>query len=259
MYRYLRSRDAILQSAEQFYVFSNLISEQSNTTFAQLDNLRQAASIATHHDAVSGTETQKTMNDYMLRLQYGTGNISDAFQTMTQSILTRGKKPASSSFSETSVVLSIYNPLAWTRTEYASVLLNSSDVAVYNSSGLPVVSQVNPVASYSFDDALYRLYFLVTIPPLSVETFTLQFSTVIAFRIFSVLIFQDNSNNAVLGQKGSSSSIGNDYLQLNLDSSTGRISQITNLKSNSQVSVAQDFYQYIPTSSQVFPTVCTFT
>lgn len=82
--RYVRTRDALLNVGEQLFVLGRALNLDIDFTeaFDNLELIRQASSIATHHDAgisiypikflVSGTETQEVAEDYALRLQIGT-------------------------------------------------------------------------------------------------------------------------------------------------------------------------------------------
>ena len=113
------------------------------------------------------------MNDYIARLDNGTRAVNSAMVTMATTLLSAGKDQSQSKDDNT-ITVSVYNPLAWQRFEFVSVLLNYSNVVVYNSSGGWMPSQVNIVPSYSFDNANFKLFFLVDIPPLTLDYYTIQ-------------------------------------------------------------------------------------
>ena len=113
------------------------------------------------------------MNDYIARLDNGTRAVNSAMVTMATTLLSAGKNEPQSKDDNT-ITVSVYNPLAWQRFEFVSVLLNYSNVVVYNSSGGWMPSQVNIVPSYSFDNANFKLFFLVDIPPLTLDYYTIQ-------------------------------------------------------------------------------------
>lgn len=52
----MRSSDTLLNAAEELYVFSKFVPNiDRNLIFSQIQSLRLATTIATHHDAITGT------------------------------------------------------------------------------------------------------------------------------------------------------------------------------------------------------------
>ncbi len=131
--------------------------------------LRQAAYVATHHDAVTGTEKTavRVMSprvracvrstkrlappqvavDYTVRLDMGNKAVDSFISTVMQSLDGNSAEPAAAA----RTAVKLFNPLGWTRKEVLRIPVNSANVKVVDSAGRTVISQVNPVPAYSLD------------------------------------------------------------------------------------------------------------
>eukprot|EP01114_Cavostelium_apophysatum_P015022 TRINITY_DN4014_c0_g1_i1.p1 TRINITY_DN4014_c0_g1~~TRINITY_DN4014_c0_g1_i1.p1 ORF type:complete len:832 (+),score=225.18 TRINITY_DN4014_c0_g1_i1:499-2994(+) len=235
---FVRSSDALLQSAEQIYAFSRALGVpfDSANAFDQVDTLRQATSIATHHDAITGTSKSWVVDDYSLRLQLG----NDACEEMLAELcpLVANKDPFKRNHQVTNqLVLQVYNPLAWNRTEFVQVLLNNSNVgAVTDLFGNVIPFQVNPLATFSVTPAKFRLFFLVSVQPLSLNAYTVKFSSGDS-RGGEVFVSSVKGNGI--------SSVNNTYFQLNLNQANGgKLQSVENIELQTTLQVSQDLAQY---------------
>ncbi|MED6211149.1 hypothetical protein PIB30_070832 [Stylosanthes scabra] len=131
------------------------------------DSLADSLAIAQHHDAVSGTEKQHVANDYAKRLSIGyteaekvvaasLSYLTDALNSGHQipqakfqqcPLLNISYCPASETdFSKgKDLVVVVYNPLGWKREDVIRIPVVSENVAVRDSSGKEIQSQLLPI------------------------------------------------------------------------------------------------------------------
>ncbi|XP_034129779.1 lysosomal alpha-mannosidase-like isoform X3 [Drosophila guanche] len=153
--RFERDGNHMLQTAKQLSVFADLKSEQQKE---DLDYLRQIMGIMQHHDAITGTEKQAVSNDYD-RLLYdgiigGASNARDALRVLTN--LPEGEfesclqlnisECAFTQDSADNVVVTLFNPLAHTSSQYVRVPVKEENYQVTDEKGRLVASEVVPVA-----------------------------------------------------------------------------------------------------------------
>ncbi|EDW37366.1 GL26214 [Drosophila persimilis] len=153
--RFERDGNHMLQTAKQLSVFAGLSSEQQKE---DLDYLRQIMGVMQHHDAITGTEKQAVSNDYD-RLLYdgivgGASNARDALRVLTN--LPEGEfesclqlnisECAFTKDSADNVVVTLFNPLAHTSSQYVRVPVKKESYQVTDEKGRVVASEVVPVA-----------------------------------------------------------------------------------------------------------------
>ncbi|XP_034129785.1 lysosomal alpha-mannosidase-like isoform X7 [Drosophila guanche] len=153
--RFERDGNHMLQTAKQLSVFADLKSEQQKE---DLDYLRQIMGVMQHHDAITGTEKQAVSNDYD-RLLYdgiigGASNARDALRVLTN--LPEGEfesclqlnisECAFTQDSADNVVVTLFNPLAQTSSQYVRVPVKEENYQVTDEKGRLVASEVVPVA-----------------------------------------------------------------------------------------------------------------
>ncbi|ETO19503.1 hypothetical protein RFI_17727, partial [Reticulomyxa filosa] len=243
--QYVRSRENVLRPAEQC-VF-NETEIMNNITY-----LRHALDSAQHHDAVSGTATQNTTNDYMYMLQQGTLKVIPFTEQVAPYFLKKGsniptlvrdESLISSLTSDNVLVVVLYNSLGWNVTEVIEVPSNVSNIVVFDALGQQVLSQVNPVAPYaqSFDAApsQFVVLFLAQLPPLSFTTYF------IALRNDSRLAKTYRVRDVP------SHSIGNGYYTLNFTTNPQTngmfLSGLYNYDADMYFALNNTWLQYMPT------------
>ncbi|EDV31824.1 uncharacterized protein Dana_GF14356 [Drosophila ananassae] len=152
--RFERDGNHILQVAKQLSVLANLSSEKQAK---DLDYLRQIMGIMQHHDAITGTEKQEVSNDYD-RLMYdailgGADTARDALRVLTnqpngefQSCLRLNiSECAFTKDNADNFVVTLYNPLAHTATQYVRVPVKNQNYEVTDAKGRVVPSEIVPV------------------------------------------------------------------------------------------------------------------
>uniref|UniRef100_A0A1J3IV57 Alpha-mannosidase n=1 Tax=Noccaea caerulescens TaxID=107243 RepID=A0A1J3IV57_NOCCA len=201
--RYVRVMSAYYLAARQLEFFKGRSEKGPNT-----DLLADALAIAQHHDAVSGTSKQHVANDYAKRLAMGyveaESVVATSFAHLTKVdpalkptfqqclLLNISYCPASEiNISDgKSLVVLAYNPLGWKRVDIVRLPVVDGDIAVHDSEGHEVESQLIPftdeyvaLRNYHVEAYLgqsptqvpkYWLVFSVSVPPLGFTTYTVS-------------------------------------------------------------------------------------
>ncbi|ESQ41355.1 hypothetical protein EUTSA_v10012546mg [Eutrema salsugineum] len=201
--RYVRVMSAYYLAARQLEFFKGRSEKGPNT-----DSLADALAIAQHHDAVSGTSKQHVANDYAKRLAIGyvetESVVATAFAHLTKVdpalnptfqqclLLNISYCPSSEiNLSEgKSLIVLAYNPLGWKRVDIVRLPVVGGDIAVHDSEGNEVESQLVPftdeyaaLRNYHVEAYLghtptqvpkYWLVFSVSVPPLGFTTYTIS-------------------------------------------------------------------------------------
>ncbi|XP_033165515.1 lysosomal alpha-mannosidase isoform X2 [Drosophila mauritiana] len=152
--RFERDGNHILQVAKQLSVLANLSGEEQNK---DLDYLRQIMAVMQHHDAITGTEKQEVSNDYD-RLLYdailgGANTARDALRVLTnqpngefQSCLKLNiSECAFTKENADDFMVTLYNPLAHTSSQYVRVPVKEENYQVTDENGRVVASELVPV------------------------------------------------------------------------------------------------------------------
>ncbi|KAH8282663.1 hypothetical protein KR054_009022 [Drosophila jambulina] len=152
--RFERDGNHMLQVAKQLSVLANLTSEQQSK---DLEYLRQIMGVMQHHDAITGTEKQEVSNDYD-RLLYdailgGANTARDALRVLTNQPNGEFESCLRLNISECAftkdnadnVVVTLYNPLAHTSSQYVRVPVKNENYEVTNEKGQVVASELVPV------------------------------------------------------------------------------------------------------------------
>ncbi|CAI0418451.1 unnamed protein product [Linum tenue] len=180
-----------------------------NKTLPNTSKLGDALGVAQHHDAVSGTAKQHTTNDYAKRLAIGAteaeATVSSAFSCLVSNkikgqcggsqdttfsqcqLLNISYCPSTEAGSSKPLVVVVYNPLGWNRTDIIRIPVNDSSLVVTDSSGKAIESQFVPVDKVTSELRNFYLkaytgqssnqipqnwlVFQVTVPPLGWATY----------------------------------------------------------------------------------------
>ncbi|XP_016979624.1 lysosomal alpha-mannosidase [Drosophila rhopaloa] len=175
--RFERDGNHMLQVVKQLSVFANLTSEQQNK---DLEYLRQIMGVMQHHDAITGTERQAVSDDYD-RLMYdaivgASNNARDALRILTNMPNGEFESCLRLNISECAftkdgadnVVVTLFNPLAHTSSQYVRIPVKEENYQVIDEKGNQVPSEVVPVArqvlalEYRPNDTQHELVFKAT-------------------------------------------------------------------------------------------------
>ncbi|XP_022991108.1 probable alpha-mannosidase At5g13980 isoform X2 [Cucurbita maxima] len=268
---FVRMMSGYYLAARQLEFFIGRSSTGSNT-----DYLADALAIAQHHDAVTGTEKQHVANDYAKRLWIGykeaeklvasalaclvestpyseCGNPTAKFQQCP--LLNVSYCPASElDLSQgKDLVVVIYNPLGWTRRDIIRIPVISEDVAVKDSEGKVIESQLLPLTDASMHLRIYHVKAYFGSIPTATPKFWLAFPVSVPPFGFSTYIISTSSRAGVKSIKSSihtfpsaelpTFQVGNGNLQLKFSVDQGKI-VYGNSKSKVDELVEQSYSYY---------------
>ncbi|XP_002066512.2 lysosomal alpha-mannosidase [Drosophila willistoni] len=172
--RFERTGNHMLQVAKQLSSFAHLTSEERKK---ELDSLRSIMGIMQHHDAITGTEKQAVSDDYDYLMYNGiigaSNNARDALRQLTN--LPNGEFEnclqlnisvcAFTKDSADNVVVTLFNPLAHTTSQYVRIPVKDESYEVTDEQDRTVASEVVPVAwpvlalEYRSNDTQHELVF----------------------------------------------------------------------------------------------------
>nr|GMC73704.1 probable alpha-mannosidase At5g13980 [Ipomoea batatas] len=239
---YVRLMSAYYLAARQLEYFKG-----RNKVGPTTDSLADAMGIAQHHDAVSGTEKQHVANDYAKRLSIGYTEcplLNISYCPPTEIDLSIGKE----------LVIVVYNPLGWKRTDVVRIPVTSENVNVWDSTGKEVESQVFPVVDASISTRkyyakayvgkspntgpLYWLAFTATPPPLGFTTYTITSGGQKAAATVkqTVLGSRTSQNDDIVAGPGN--------LKLLFSGNDGRLAKFVNSQSKISAAVEQSYIYY---------------
>ncbi|CAH9082893.1 unnamed protein product [Cuscuta europaea] len=267
---YVRSMSAYYLAARQLEVFRGR-DEVGPTS----DPLGDAMAIAQHHDAVSGTEQQHVANDYAKRLSIGYTKaedvVSNSLACMVEGKLKSGCENVETKFAQCpllnisycpptevdlsqgkNLVVIVYNPLGWKRTDVVRIPVTSEYVAVWDSARKEIESQAFPVLDASLSlrkrytkayvgksptmGPLYWLAFTATVPPLGFTTYTIISSR------HSAKVKETHHGSIIHHNDVIVAGPGN--LKLMFSGNDGKLAKFVNSQSKVSAAVSQSYIYY---------------
>ncbi|KAJ4843311.1 hypothetical protein Tsubulata_030219 [Turnera subulata] len=268
--RYVRKLSGYYLAARQLEFLVGKNSSGPNTF-----RLGDALGIAQHHDAVSGTAKQHTTNDYAKRLSIGAFE-AEAVANSALSCLITGKSgdqcgapalnftqcpllnvsycpPTEEAIADgKSLVVVVYNPLGWNRSDVIRIPVNDANLIVKDSSGDVVEAQyvtmdnvTNNLRNFSLKAYLglssnqfprYWLLFQVSVPPLGWSTYFISSSSAIGGRRNSLSVTDSPQNGTI--------EIGPGNLKMSFSSTTGQLIRMYNSKTGVDVPIQQSYLWY---------------
>lgn len=239
------------------------------------NSLGDALGIAQHHDGVSGTSQQHVANDYAKRLSIGHKEservVAESIACMTSS--KPGCASSATNFQQCpllnisycppteadlssgkKLVVVVYNSLGWKRSDVIRLPVLSENIAVYDSSGKQVESQLLPVVNESISirnyyataytgkiptsTPKYWLAFTASVPPLGFSTYVIALTKKPASNFVKEAFYK----NTGTGKDGIEVGTGN--LKLIYSGSGGKLSQYVNSRSSIEASMEQSYSFY---------------
>ncbi|BAT84840.1 hypothetical protein VIGAN_04230300 [Vigna angularis var. angularis] len=270
---YVRVMSSYYQAARQLEYFKGRDETGPNT-----DALADALAIAQHHDAVSGTERQHVASDYALRLSLGYEEaerlVASALASLVNQRLSSHRVNLVTNLqqcpllnisycppSETtlvngkSLVIVVYNPLAWKREDVIRIPISTTHVFVQDSDGKKIESQLLPLSNATLtmrkyyvkayrgkapgsNVLKYWLAFPVSVPPLGFSTYT--------------VISSDQSNDSSTiskisspqGSTNKSIQVGQGNLMLLYSADEGKLTHYVNSRTLVTAPVEQSYSYY---------------
>ncbi|XP_041364286.1 lysosomal alpha-mannosidase-like [Gigantopelta aegis] len=252
---YDRRTNNFLQVVMQMDALAKLEDTDNSTYNIQI--LKESMGVNQHHDGISGTSKQVVADDYAERLASGVMEGQKVVNDAYRKLLPIGQSTApGQSFctllnisychvtetnSEFQVLM--YNPIGRSVTYYMEIPLPDHSVTVTGPNGEIVPSQVYPISPGTLriperngSLATYQIFFEVQLPPLGFSTYFIK---------------QDGSLKSPpkIGYRringGPDVVIGNEYISLTFDGSSGKLKQMKNLKKNIDIELSQEYMYYI--------------
>ncbi|KAK2968814.1 hypothetical protein RJ640_028207 [Escallonia rubra] len=285
--RYIRMMSGYYVAARQLEFFRGRRESGPNT-----DTLADALAIAQHHDAVTGTEKQHVANDYAKRLSIGYMEaeklVLSSLSSLTELISYEGNGSPTTKFQQAkhcdplleqwhscycpllnisycpatevdlshgkNLVVLVYNSLGWNRDDIVRIPVINEDIAVHDSAGRKIESQLLSLADNDIsmrkyhvkaylgqtpnETPKYWLVFTASVPPLGFSTYTL--STVkmagASSARSSVYKFQGDENSVV--------EVGQGKLKLNFSPEKGKLIHYSNSRNSVKENVHQSYSFY---------------
>ncbi|XP_068150813.1 lysosomal alpha-mannosidase-like [Drosophila tropicalis] len=154
--RFIRDGNHFLQVVKQLSTFANLTRTQHTSV---LDILRRTMGLMQHHDAITGTERQAVASDYDRLLTDALvgaeANARDALRILTN--LTTGEFTSCLNLNISvcaltqekadNLVVTLYNPLTHTSTQYVRVPVKNESYVIVDEKGREVTYELVPVPS----------------------------------------------------------------------------------------------------------------
>ncbi|XP_015951770.2 alpha-mannosidase [Arachis duranensis] len=268
--RYVRSLSGYYLAARQLEFLAGKKSTTGSNTF----DLGEALGVAQHHDAVSGTAKQHVTDDYAKRLAIGASKAEKVSSTSLACL--SGKKSSghcsapATAFAQCqllnisycpqtednipeakSLVVVLYNPLGWNRTEIVRIPVNDDNLVVKDSSGNIIEAQyvdtdnvTKNLRSFYVEAYLgvqpkeapkYSLLFQVSVPPLGWSTY-----------FISKASGNGKKRSPFLSQliSGDTVTIGPGDLKMSFSSTSGQLQRMFNSKTGVDIPVQQSYLWY---------------
>ncbi|KAG4927436.1 hypothetical protein JHK85_053922 [Glycine max] len=261
---YVRFMSAYYQAARQLEYFKG-----RNETGPNTDALADALAIAQHHDAVSGTERQHVASDYALRLSMGYEEAERLVASALASLVNQRLSsygcpllnisycpPAEATLiNGKSLVIVVYNPLAWKREDVIRIPVSTGQVFVQDFSGNKIESQILPLSNATLtmrkhyvrayigkapggDTLKSWLAFPVSVPPLGFSTYIVSSSKQSSHSstISKIYISEGSTNKSI--------EVGKGNLKLLYSENEGRLTHYVNSRTLVTTSVEQSYSYY---------------
>jgi lysosomal alpha-mannosidase len=194
--RYLRNIDKML--AMKYATRTSEVTRSSiKAAIDNLRNLREYLGIVTHHDAISGTCTQKVAVSYMERLQQAKRKLDEIVSNLISRESETPFVSCDASFNETSckypesfslksypLVISIFNPSSSSQTKIIELPINSKNITISDILGTRV--NFNMISNDNFTPSpnlKYKVIFPAFLSPLAFTYYIISSSSIISSEI----------------------------------------------------------------------------
>ncbi|OQV16536.1 Lysosomal alpha-mannosidase [Hypsibius exemplaris] len=222
--------------------------------------LRDAVSVAQHHDAVTGTERQHVADDYALRLDRG---VKECQETVVDGInrISNVTKPLQFEFCDLlnisicsitenskEVALVLWNPLSRTLNHYVQLPVVDGDYDITGPGGTKIPFQITPLPKHTLllpgrlSNATHEILFRAKLPPLGYTAYNLK---KLAKGGVSLAGHTSILRKRASGFADDDFVIKNEFLALTFDQSSGSLKYLTNLETNTTISISQTFAYYV--------------
>uniref|UniRef100_A0A5B7BPI0 Alpha-mannosidase n=1 Tax=Davidia involucrata TaxID=16924 RepID=A0A5B7BPI0_DAVIN len=278
--RYVRMLSGYYLAARQLEFLAGRRSTGPNTF-----SLGDALGIVQHHDAVTGTAKQHTTNDYAKRLAIGASEAEDVVSSAISCLANSRSRdlcatpkltfsqcpllnisycpPTEEDITEgKSLVVVVYNPLGWNRTDIIRIPVNDANLVVQDSMGDTIEAQyaeldnvTSNIRNFYTKAYLgispkqvpkYWLFFQVSVPPLGWNTY-----------FVSKVAGKGNSRSGYISAvdlpQNETIEIGPGNLKMSFSLTSGQLIRMFNSKTGVDIPVQQSYLWYGSSSGDMDP------
>ncbi|KOM28079.1 hypothetical protein LR48_Vigan499s002300 [Vigna angularis] len=274
--RYVRILSGYYLAARQLEFFAG-----KKSTVNYTSDLGDALAIAQHHDAVSGTAKQHTTDDYAKRLAIGASRAEEVVSSSLYCLTSKKCTAPTSAFSQcqllnisycpptedsitqaNSLVLVVYNPLGWNRSDIVRIPVNDANLVVKDSLGNQVQTQYIEVDSVTANlreiyvkaylgvspkqAPKYWLMFQASVPPLGWSTY---FISKTERKVESRKGFLSHLTTS---QRNDTIEVGPGNLKLSFSSKSGQLIRMHNSRTGVDVPIQQSYLWYNSSDSGAY-------
>ncbi|PKA54015.1 alpha-mannosidase [Apostasia shenzhenica] len=238
--------------------------------------LGDALGIAQHHDAVSGTSLQHTTDDYAKRLSFGALQAEMVVNLAVPCLTNIGENctldtplmklsqcnllnisycpPTEEVLERKSLVMVVYNPLGWKRTEYVRIPVNDNQLVVRDSNGNLIETQFIQIENITIKmrnlyvkaylgelpkiAPKFWLVFEVFVPPLGWNTYFISKTNKRA------IVNWNERTPTILAPDNDTVEIGPGPFRMFFSSSSKQLKRMANYRTGVDVPVQQTFLWY---------------
>ncbi|PKI53731.1 hypothetical protein CRG98_025861, partial [Punica granatum] len=230
------------------------------------DSLGDALAILQHHDAVSGTEQQHVADDYAKRLSIGHTKAEEVVAASFACLVNPSKSckfqqdkfqqcpllnisycpPSEINLSSgKKVVIVVYNPLGWKREDVVRIPVVDRNVAVRDSDGQEVTSQLLPIPDATISLRSFYSAAYLGKPSDVTPKYWLAFTASVAPLGFNTYIISRGKERQIVGSGlNNTLKIGSGNLQLVYSGRGGKLVQYNNSKNMVNAALEQSYCFY---------------
>lgn len=221
-----------------------------NAVADEVDYLRQQVGVVQHHDAITGTMTLLTRQDYYNRLSNGTARVNDQLRRLMSLVLMEKSSTANIDivYDPTGLVQDIdkgmvpvvlFNNLGWRRSEYVRVPVTRPDLTVVTMNEDETVTSAVSVEAIARGPNQYDLYFVAEMPPLGYSTYFIMANA--TTQIQANVVRPTSTLDATV-------TLENDALLVTFTLTNGQLpyvlSSVTNKRTQNALPISQVYAQY---------------
>eukprot|EP00002_Diphylleia_rotans_P037925 TRINITY_DN853_c0_g1_i6.p1 TRINITY_DN853_c0_g1~~TRINITY_DN853_c0_g1_i6.p1 ORF type:complete len:935 (-),score=209.41 TRINITY_DN853_c0_g1_i6:77-2881(-) len=195
-----------------------------SSLLAKIENGRRQTGLNQHHDAVTGTAKNYVNEDYLQRLTTATTDSADVLTASLNRLMnSQNNQSLGLTTDETTLlsiaegksgVVTVHNPLGFSRREYVKFTVSRADLQVLDVDGNIVPSEI----VIGFDEKTVQLVFMADTPAYGYSTYFVETSRARVRPVFPVVATE---------QTAESLSIENDVISVSFSSTTGLLESVT--------------------------------
>ncbi|XP_038973744.1 alpha-mannosidase-like isoform X5 [Phoenix dactylifera] len=265
--RYVRMLSGYYLAARQIEFLAGMTSSGPSTW-----SLGDALGIAQHHDAITGTAKQHTTDDYAKRLAYGASEAEKVVNLALPCLTNTNCASSAVNFSQCnllnisycpateeeildgkSLVVVVYNPLGWNRSDFIRIPVNDDLLVVRDSNGNNIDTQFVEVDNVTSnirnlyvkaylgvspkEAPKYWLVFQVSVPPLGWNSYFVS-------RAAGKGMSKNGYISAGASPENDTIEVGPGPLKISFSSTSGQLKRMVNYRTGVDIPIQQSYLWY---------------